>query len=100
MRLARRIVSSGCRVMFAFGVVGGAALLANARDAAADPAFTVSSIDLAPGKGIDGDLLFDDSDCKGGNRSPQFSWRGAPENRGSFAITIFDPDAPGRGWYH
>ncbi|KNH04916.1 Phospholipid-binding protein [Candidatus Burkholderia brachyanthoides] len=100
MRLARRIVSSGCRVMFAFGVAAGAALLAYVRDAATDAAFMVSSIDLAPGKTIGGDLFFDDSDCKGGNRSPQLSWHGAPENTRSFAITIFDPDAPGRGWYH
>ncbi len=44
--------------------------------------------------------VFDDSECKGGNKSPQLSWRGAPEGTRSYAITLFDSDAPGRGWYH
>jgi Raf kinase inhibitor-like YbhB/YbcL family protein len=89
-----------CRIVFALSVIGTAVLLPDSRDAAADPAFTVSSTDLAPGKTVARDLLFDDSECKGGNHSPQLSWRGAPEKTRSFAVTIFDPDAPGRGWYH
>ncbi|KND57931.1 Phospholipid-binding protein [Candidatus Burkholderia verschuerenii] len=100
MRLACRIVSSGYRVGFAVCVASAVSLLSHSRDASADPAFTVSSIDLAPGKTIGRDLLFDNSECKGGNRSPQLSWRGAPEQTRSYAITIYDPDAPGRGWYH
>jgi Raf kinase inhibitor-like YbhB/YbcL family protein len=100
MRLASRIVGSGYRLMFVLGILGAAAALVDSPDAAADPAFTVTSTDLAPGKPVGRDLLFDDSECKGGNRSPQLSWRGAPERTRSYAITIFDPDAPGRGWYH
>ncbi len=100
IRLACRFVSSGYRVAFVFGIVGVAAMLSNARGVATESAFSVSSIDLAPGKSIGRELLFDDSECKGGNRSPQLSWRDAPAETRSFAITIFDPDAPGRGWYH
>ncbi|BAN24376.1 phospholipid-binding protein PBP family [Caballeronia insecticola] len=70
------------------------------RGAAADSTFTISSTDLAPAKPIGRDLLFDQSECKGGNRSPQISWRGAPASTRGFAVTIFDPDAPGRGWWH
>ncbi|WP_250526344.1 YbhB/YbcL family Raf kinase inhibitor-like protein [Caballeronia sp. GAWG2-1] len=70
------------------------------QDAVAEPAFTVSSVDLVTGKPVSSDLLFNESDCKGGNRSPQLSWRGAPTDTRSFAITVFDPDAPGRGWWH
>lgn len=39
--------------------------------------------------------------CEGENQSPQLSWTNPPEGTESFAITMYDPDAPtGSGWWH
>jgi len=60
----------------------------------------VSSPDLAPGEQIKTEQVYSGSGCSGGNISPALTWSGAPAGTKSFAATLFDPDAPGGGFWH
>ncbi len=45
--------------------------------------------------------VFNSFGCTGKNISPHLSWGNAPAGTKSFAITMYDPDAPtGSGWWH
>ena len=65
----------------------------------AQKTFTLSSKDLG---GQSTSLEeFNGFGCTGKNQSPQLSWANAPEGTKSFAVTMYDPDAPtGSGWWH
>ncbi|SAL63249.1 YbhB/YbcL family Raf kinase inhibitor-like protein [Caballeronia telluris] len=97
---ARLAVLNSGRFTLVFAALCAAAIAFRSPHALAEPTFTVKSSDLIAGKAVSPSLLFDQTDCKGGNRSPQLSWHGAPAATRSFAVTIVDPDAPGRGWWH
>lgn len=104
MRVDRRITSPaspGRPSPFIAALACTAACVAFAvLPARAEGPFTVSSNDLTAGGRVGAANVFDRGDCKGDNRSPQLSWRNPPPGTQGYAITIFDPDAPGHGWWH
>ena len=62
---------------------------------------TLTSADLKEGATIANEQIFNGFGCTGSNVSPALSWNGAPSATKSFAITMYDPDAPtGSGWWH
>lgn len=59
--------------------------------------FSLTSTDLKQGQPIPMQFW----GCTGTGISPQLSWSGAPAGTRSYAITLFDPDAPtGSGFWH
>ena len=63
--------------------------------------FTLKSADLKPNSTISNKNVFNGFGCSGENISPQLSWVHAPKETKSFAVTVYDPDAPtGSGWWH
>lgn len=64
-------------------------------------AFSLSSPTVKDGGTLPKDHEFEGFGCMGGNLSPALSWSDAPEGTKSFAVTVYDPDAPtGSGWWH
>ncbi len=61
--------------------------------------FTLQSGDL---KGqLTQSQVFSGFGCSGKNISPSLKWINPPGNAKSFAVTVYDPDAPtGSGWWH
>ncbi|MBN2815191.1 MAG: YbhB/YbcL family Raf kinase inhibitor-like protein [Campylobacterales bacterium] len=50
---------------------------------------------------LSNEQVFNGFGCKGENISPALEWTNAPKGTQSFAITMYDKDAPtGSGWWH
>ena len=74
----------------------GMLLLATATAAApsAHGTFVLTSTDLHVGHPIASAQVYAGMGCDGQNQSPELSWKGAPKGTKTFAITMYDPDAP------
>ncbi|MFI5934579.1 YbhB/YbcL family Raf kinase inhibitor-like protein [Actinoplanes sp. NPDC051494] len=64
--------------------------------------FTVTSTSLTDGGVLPAEQMSGMFGVPGGkDASPQLSWTGAPEGTKSYAVTVYDPDAPtGSGFWH
>ena len=82
------------KTLIASALLGAASLVQAA-------GFQLSSPEIKPGRLMDAKLEFNGFGCAGENKSPALQWRGAPAGTQSFAVTVYDPDAPtGSGWWH
>lgn len=64
-------------------------------------ALTLTSPDIVPNGTISPKYTFNNYGCKGQNISPELKWKDIPNGTKSFAVTVYDPDAPtGSGWWH
>ncbi len=63
--------------------------------------FRVLAPDLASKGRITPAHIYNSMGCTGQNTSPALQWLNAPVGTKSFAVTMYDPDAPtGSGWWH
>ena len=63
--------------------------------------FKISSPEFKSGQMLPSSYEFAGFGCAGENLSPALNWQGAPAGTQSFAVTVYDPDAPtGSGWWH
>jgi Raf kinase inhibitor-like YbhB/YbcL family protein len=78
-----------------------AAAVAGMVPAAGAAGFTLTSPDIKPNATIDKKFEANVFGCSGENKSPVLKWSGAPKDTKSFAVTVYDPDAPtGSGFWH
>ena len=65
------------------------------------PSFTLTSSDLSDGGALNMPQVSGVMGAGGEDRSPQLSWSGFPQGTRSFAVTVYDPDAPTvSGFWH
>jgi len=91
---------SGPRV-YASWVVAAALMGACLSSNASAAGFSLDIPTIKPHSTLSEAQVYNSFGCKGKNISPAMTWSGAPDGTKSFAVTVYDPDAPtGSGWWH
>ncbi|OHB56305.1 MAG: phosphatidylethanolamine-binding protein [Planctomycetes bacterium GWF2_50_10] len=63
--------------------------------------FTLTSPTIKSGAFLPEEQVFNGFGCSGKNLSPALKWTSGLKGTKSYAITVYDPDAPtGSGWWH
>ena len=63
--------------------------------------FTLTSPTIAAGGFMGDEQVYAGFGCTGQNLSPALKWSAGPKGTRSYAVTVYDPDAPtGSGWWH
>jgi phosphatidylethanolamine-binding protein (PEBP) family uncharacterized protein len=86
------------RMTFTRRALALGALLASASLAQA-AGFALASPTVKPNATLTDAQVFNGFGCSGKNISPALKWSGAPAGTKSYAVTVYDPDAPtGSRW--
>jgi hypothetical protein len=86
--------------MFKYFMASALALVCTISMAQAD-AFSLSSKAIKADATLSAAQVYNGFGCSGANTSPDLSWSAGPSGTKSYAITVYDPDAPtGSGWWH
>jgi Raf kinase inhibitor-like YbhB/YbcL family protein len=63
--------------------------------------FKLSSEAVGQGSHLTDEQVYNGFGCTGKNVSPDLKWTPGPEGTKSYAVMVYDPDAPtGSGWWH
>ncbi len=85
----------------AVSVVNAQAAKAQGKAKAASAHLKLTTPDLVSKGRIAISHVFNGMGCNGQNTSPALEWANPPAGTKSFAVTMYDPDAPtGSGWWH
>ena len=88
-------------MMGTVAIVGARPAHAQGKARGAQAHFTVTARDLVSRGRITVSHVFNGMGCNGQNTSPALEWANPPAGTKSFAVTMYDPDAPtGSGWWH
>lgn len=86
---------------YLFSLMLGLVFLTAGFEARAEEAFRLTSPQISNGAALGVDQVFNGFGCTGRNLSPALNWSNPPKGVKSFALTVYDPDAPtGSGWWH
>jgi len=101
MSISRTSLAFAALALATISIAGAPAANAQKAKPKVSGHFKVTTPDLVSKGRITLAHVFNGMGCNGQNISPVVEWANAPAGTKSFAVTMYDPDAPtGSGWWH